>query len=840
VAMQKLDSITVKELELTAPGYCINDAARLYRKLQQGRIFKSFGSSEREKIWINVLAVSKDRLIPSLQTFFDDIKYLQGPAECVKRLTGHEASGSTFASLRCRFTDVGQHPNHCIFQVSETQFETRPGNLDYRQEVGYRTVWISAMRNCLEISPKENKRGRDRLAKNSYKEDEIVDCRFGRLAYRVGFESSKIYELTQRSADREIARSALLRARNPKYYAYSTAKFDTYVQKIVDLFNTASEILETSIETTIDTGDQDGDELPNRSGLPKLHHHVEDQKKCFIDALHNEITEGGIINSFFVRRSVYLAFFGHFSDSMRRPQEEDHHNTTEGQSVRSNQTQQTQFEVTNNVEMMDINGEAKHQRIQQDTVEMKQNKAEKLNKTATYTHNNTSRRDKKNTTRLKVQKTKRIPEKQGDGVGANRMQEEPAMQHNQEQDETTLQQLLEEAAAKHSKKVEEVLASRQIEELLHIQEQKEVATKRIQEEEEEEEEAAVRCIQKEEEAAAKHLQEEEEKKEAAEARRIQEEEEAAVARRIQEEEEAAVARRIQEEEEAAVARRIQEEEEAAAAARRLQEEEEAEKHIHETIVGTEVVEVDPTQKNQETIVPRITGETQPQKLAAANRVTQIDIQTGGEVSGAPQFQVKDKALLSENPKALGRSNIREVRSIVPRKRTKIFVADLQGKTKLLRTKKAVETQIRHFEDTRADVEILEKVNGEWVIKDKLSVSPSSAWDTNKFQPYDKRWILQDHAGKQLCEETCFEDVIQDGTCKIYLVVRQDQSRQKLNLSLLRRKALVGYSIAIHTCYLLIRKQNSRSASKREESELTATTTPLLEVQTKDEFSLDSD
>ncbi|KAF2825068.1 hypothetical protein CC86DRAFT_246297, partial [Ophiobolus disseminans] len=241
-AMQRLDSFTVKKLQHTAPGYCVQDAARLYRELQQGRIFRHFQSSERESIWNNVLSVSTERLIPSLETFFDDVKYLQGPAECVKRLTGYGVGGTTLTSLKCRFTDVGQDTSSCIFQVSETKFETRLGSLADRREVGYRTVWLSAMRNYLGISTKENRRGRDRLAKRAYKEDETVDCRFGCLAYRVGFESQEIHELIQRSADRDIARDALLRARNPKYFSYSTAQFRSYIDRIVQLFNEASEI----------------------------------------------------------------------------------------------------------------------------------------------------------------------------------------------------------------------------------------------------------------------------------------------------------------------------------------------------------------------------------------------------------------------------------------------------------------------------------------------------------------------------------------------------------------------------------------------------------------------
>jgi hypothetical protein len=156
----------------------------------------------------------------------------------------------------------------------------------------------------------------------------------------------------QRSADPEIARSALLRVRNLKFYSYNTAKFNAFVDKIVDFFNAASEIPGTTSQTTTDTKSQDDDDLPNRSGLPKLHHHVKDQKKLFVRILHNKLSQGGVINSFFVRRSVYLAFFGHLSNFIESTREEESCSTTEGQTVQGGQMQRTQAEVAEDVEMI--------------------------------------------------------------------------------------------------------------------------------------------------------------------------------------------------------------------------------------------------------------------------------------------------------------------------------------------------------------------------------------------------------------------------------------------------------------------------------------------------------
>lgn len=132
------------------------------------------------------------------------------------------------------------------------------------------------MRDYRDIPAPGKKPPRDRLAKGVIREDEAVLCAFGNLAYKLGFESIQIHKLIQRSADREIARDALLRARNPKHYSYNTTEFDAYIDKIVDFFNAASRVPELSVETTQQTERGFSRDLPNRSGLPRIHDHIED------------------------------------------------------------------------------------------------------------------------------------------------------------------------------------------------------------------------------------------------------------------------------------------------------------------------------------------------------------------------------------------------------------------------------------------------------------------------------------------------------------------------------------------------------------------------------------
>lgn len=76
----------MKALKNTTPGACRANAAKLYGQVQEGLIFGAFDKQEQEAIWQEVLSASRDRLIPSLSSFFKDFNYLQQVSDCVKQL----------------------------------------------------------------------------------------------------------------------------------------------------------------------------------------------------------------------------------------------------------------------------------------------------------------------------------------------------------------------------------------------------------------------------------------------------------------------------------------------------------------------------------------------------------------------------------------------------------------------------------------------------------------------------------------------------------------------------------------------------------------------------------
>ncbi|RDL36214.1 uncharacterized protein BP5553_06826 [Venustampulla echinocandica] len=182
------------------------------------------------------------------------------------RRRGRENTVSS--ALEDAFKDANYRAGQCVIQESESTCVFRPGSLADRVDLGRWQMWIYAMRNYPQV-PAEPKK-KNLLAKPaSEKADEIFPCEGAILASCLGYESDKIHSIAQRSPDREIARSALLKARKPDCYKYNEAAFEDYVEHIVNLFSAAQLVTEEEARAAVEI--DCSDISPKRSGIPSVY-----------------------------------------------------------------------------------------------------------------------------------------------------------------------------------------------------------------------------------------------------------------------------------------------------------------------------------------------------------------------------------------------------------------------------------------------------------------------------------------------------------------------------------------------------------------------------------------
>lgn len=309
--MLKIDPYTVETLQGLAPSVSVKDAKAVKGLVLSGEVFSKFTSSERKAIWKRLKR--RKNIIPSLHTFFQDMWYLEACANCMKRLVN---PCHRYPSVKSAFLGVykmGPNDGDCLIQTSETDFRHQRGSQSIRAELGYRQLWLYAMRHYPQI-PREQ--GSDDLvAKPGHeKADEMILHDMAVLAQRLGFDSPHIQNLIQRSPDRQMARDILLKARKPDRYQYPEDIFESLVTRICECF---TEAVPLDHPTSLEPAMAREVKLNERYGLPHRNAQRQDSRLLFLDELHaDNVPLDRKVTTLFVRRCFYFAFFGQLPEAL--------------------------------------------------------------------------------------------------------------------------------------------------------------------------------------------------------------------------------------------------------------------------------------------------------------------------------------------------------------------------------------------------------------------------------------------------------------------------------------------------------------------------------------------
>ncbi|OJD10549.1 hypothetical protein ACJ73_09760, partial [Blastomyces percursus] len=228
-------------------------------------------------------------------TFFQDIYYLEACANCVKRLVvlsrlRPTLRSAVWGSLKPPDPAVG----NCMIQTSETG-QRRSGSPAQRAELGYRQLWLYAMRHYPKM-PREPESD-DLVARPGHeKADETALHEMAVLAQKLGFDSTRITDLIELSPDRQIARAVLLKARDPERFRYDSGIFETLIGRIAECFSLAVPV-ERQLSCHFTSGSEA--KLNARCGLPHARAQQQDRRFLFLDQLHtDEMPAGGKVSTF--------------------------------------------------------------------------------------------------------------------------------------------------------------------------------------------------------------------------------------------------------------------------------------------------------------------------------------------------------------------------------------------------------------------------------------------------------------------------------------------------------------------------------------------------------------
>ena len=273
--MKLIDGETIEALELRAPSVS-RDRLYLRGLFEEGMLFKAITDRElREGIWKNLITVRG--LIPTLHTFFEDIKFLGPSVKAMKGLLGRSFKGTIDSALHDHFSHTSQPEGLFRLQRSETKLSLIQGSITDQVQFGNFTLWLFAMRYCFEMTgecPRKDRGGNTPAAKEP---NDAVWYSFAVLALELGYSSDRIRELAS---------------------VYPSKRF---IPARVEI--------DSEIRPPL-TSDESDESLQRRCGRVFDSAHASDRPFLYLEMLYEpEQGDGKGITSLYVRQSVIFAFF---------------------------------------------------------------------------------------------------------------------------------------------------------------------------------------------------------------------------------------------------------------------------------------------------------------------------------------------------------------------------------------------------------------------------------------------------------------------------------------------------------------------------------------------------
>jgi hypothetical protein len=320
--MQYIDLATVEALELRAPKVSTEDARKIREGMKCGSLFSAVRDQElRKVITRNIMQV--DYLIPSLRTFCEDTKYLELCATAVKLLVQPKYKETVDKALRRIYSPSENSPNRALLEESELSLKEVECSDSMRFDFSRLQIFLACMRNfdsMVNIAcRKDTKEAKPAVtAPNA-----IIIHNLALLAQKLGFNSDRIEYLISTQPLLEEIYSCLLRLDTSRYIQEEELR--KRARNYLRLWEEENYQMDISMDRsedrvrlTVDTEDQ---KMIQRCGRPFQRSHINDKEFLFLHQIYDtRMTVGRFITSFYVKRSIFISFFGEaLPVSFRRP-----------------------------------------------------------------------------------------------------------------------------------------------------------------------------------------------------------------------------------------------------------------------------------------------------------------------------------------------------------------------------------------------------------------------------------------------------------------------------------------------------------------------------------------
>jgi hypothetical protein len=302
--MELTDGSSVEDIRLRAPALSSYDAEFIQDQMILRRLFPQIRDpSARQGITSRLLAIEQPIL--TIYSLFKDLRYLQPPLGMIRVLIPKKFKGTLREALYFYFSQAESAEDSFEIQVSERSYSTFSGSSGQFFDLAVRQLFLYAIR---------------RSAKPPMQRIDIYST-FGlaELAKKLGFSSAEIDSVLKNDPYQRMVLDLISRILPNRKAADIQTRTQSMVRELRELVDTlgATEVERFAPWATV-TGL--GEPISRRCG-PAVWAggdgeggESEDLNHIFLNQMHVPLAElqrgGQGISSFYVKRSIYLAFFG--------------------------------------------------------------------------------------------------------------------------------------------------------------------------------------------------------------------------------------------------------------------------------------------------------------------------------------------------------------------------------------------------------------------------------------------------------------------------------------------------------------------------------------------------
>lgn len=266
-------------------------------------------------------------MVLSLATFFEDLKFLEAPAQVLRTLfdigSGTVPKDSSVYKVATHGFRKLAHEHNGTYEVetSMSSFTSATGPISEAMKFGYWQIWLFAIRNFTHLTSHTPKKENGKPKPSTDNQSEYLWYELAKLAHRLQFKSQFIegWVATDRDPDFEMAHTFLLRCRPALAVAAAETILRQNAESIADIIRDIPYESEATTESTKELLTAPEEPVKRRYGRPFQQSHDSIKHHLYLptiltvqNAISNGVLSDGIsltVSPLFVRTVVFSAFF---------------------------------------------------------------------------------------------------------------------------------------------------------------------------------------------------------------------------------------------------------------------------------------------------------------------------------------------------------------------------------------------------------------------------------------------------------------------------------------------------------------------------------------------------